>query len=331
MYNDNEKEVFRPPLANELFASSSVNEPLLEKYDLLGDINDQLQRRKKDESVEDVLFHLQEESDHYPRGRQQLMATRLYLRELIYRCENAWARTGGLPTNHRTLLNRINRWCGDRIESAMFVTFNYDCLVEQAMGKFGFRFDGMRDYVSEGRPCLFKLHGSIDWVRPLRQKQQLILPVDSEAAKFLIERAKDRFDVADIERLEHLKLLVMDGRAAVPALALPHRGKAFECPESHLTELRRLLPKVRGMISIGWQGNEEHFLKELGLIPPQSVIVHAVSGNVNASEMTIQTLARLGFSPTSRPLAFSGGFSDYVRSPEMEDLLKRTLASDAAS
>lgn len=330
-YRDKEKEVFRPPLANALFASSAVNEQLLETYDLVGDINDQLQRRKRGESVEDVLFRLQAESAHYPRGRQQLMAARLYLRELIYRCEQGWARTGGLPTNHRTLMNRIHRWSGERVDSSMFVTFNYDCLIEESLSRFGFGISSMNDYVAEGRPRLFKLHGSIDWVRPLKQKQEDVLTVDTAAAKFLIRQAADGFDLCDIERAVDLKLLGFDGRAAVPALALPQHGKAFECPDSHLAELRRLLPRVRGVISIGWQGNEEHFLRELQLIPPAKVIVHAVSGNTHASEGTIQTLARLGFSPSSRPLPFSGGFSDYVRSSEMEELLERTLRRDAES
>ncbi len=64
------------------------------------------------------------------------------------------------------LLDEIERWRVEKNECVCFVTFDYDTMLEEAMGqvlRLGVR--DMNSYHTWENYSLFKLHGSIDWGR----------------------------------------------------------------------------------------------------------------------------------------------------------------------
>jgi hypothetical protein len=77
------------------------------------------------------------------------------------------------------------------------------------------------------------------------------------ASEQLVET--DRIEVANYQPQGHVL-----GEPAVPLLAIPTvTTKSFACPEGHLAALRALLPAVTNVLSIGWRGQEKHFIKLL--------------------------------------------------------------------
>jgi len=69
-------------------------------------------------------------------------------------------------TNFATLLREIDRWRHEAKEQVCFVTFNYDTMLEDAMEQvLRLNVGDMNSYHSWSNYSLFKLHGSINWVR----------------------------------------------------------------------------------------------------------------------------------------------------------------------
>jgi hypothetical protein len=102
----------------------------------------------------------------YPERHRQLAAIRYYIRKALWDCQNRWHGVHHGITNHAALLDEIERWRIEKQERVCFVTFNYDTMLEEAMGRFlrlGVR--DMDSYHTWENYSLFKLHGSLNWGR----------------------------------------------------------------------------------------------------------------------------------------------------------------------
>lgn len=320
------REEFRPPLASQLFAGTRLTERLQRSIPTLLDIVDQLARPREGETIEDVLQRLLAEAATYPRRYRQLMAARLYIRELLYTCEEQWNTNDPLATNHIALLDHIEQWRGGSGPHPALVTFNYDRLIESAMRYRGIGINSIAEYHAPGQPTLLKLHGSVDWVRPLREKQSDVILSRGPAAEYLVRTADAQPELGEIEILDGLSLVSKSGHVCAPAIALPYRGKDFECPPTHLSVLEELLPRVRAVLAIGWSAAEEHFLTKLRDALPFTAVFMTANGS---DEWSRDTCARLqGAGVKIHPNGwqpFAGGFSSLVRSPELTKLLRYAL------
>lgn len=317
----------RPPLADDLFASTRIYEAVQRKFDPLCEIVTHLQRRTEGETVEDVLARMQEDAKRYPYRRRHLMAVRLYILELLRLIEDAWLRKAALGTNHQALYDQIELHREGRGPHPLFVTFNYDRLLECALKPRGVVYNSLGEYIQEDRPHIFKLHGSVDWRRPFQVKPETLFGSTDGVWKYLIETATNDVALGDIQKENNLDRYHDGGVPLVPALALPYRGKIFECPDSHIESLKQVLPKVRGIMAIGWRAGEEHFLRLLaGSGLRQDLVVHAVCGSAAESGRTIETLQSLRYLGRAQWLPFVGGFSDYVRSKDLAQMLRATVA-----
>jgi len=159
----------RPPLADGLFENQPIFREGMSRFPSLHPIVPLLQRRHG-LSLERKLQELVREAQEYPERHKQIMAVRYYLQYILWRGEDAWVRelAGGV-TNHRALLDQIDRWRKDD-QPVCIVTFNYDRLIENALNGAGVAIAQLSDYIVSPRFKLFKVHGSINWVRPIRAK-----------------------------------------------------------------------------------------------------------------------------------------------------------------
>lgn len=220
--------------------------------------------------LETELAKMQERATWYAPDRIQLAGIRFYLQDIIRRCSQV---AGNVAfTNHLLLVRRLDRWRQETGESILYVTFNYDLLLEQALSRvLGVAFPDMASYIDDPRFALIKLHGSIDWWHPIdgdfpaqnpaNQRRHIIEQIDhlSILDTFIHDKSPDPIaqdpNTTSGGGLQRLRF---------PALAIPvERKPHFECPVEHQDALGRLLPSVDKVLLVGWKAREKHFLDVL--------------------------------------------------------------------
>jgi len=278
----------RPPLADALvdrgdLTGSTLREiPELAASVLAGIIRSRL--RRPNNSLERILDEVvaKKEVDE----RQQL-AFLLYLQRLLGTCSiRALDEVDG-DSNQMRLVQAVETWRGHRQEAVLYVTFNYDTLLEAAFAAvYGWKRQDMQSYLSWDQFKLFKLHGSWDWkqVTDLAHVDRAgIADLADDLMPLLLDRAapamrnlhRDAIYPAPMQ-LDPLSAWdrhtyqPSEGRRrlAIPALAMPLAAKSgsFVCPSRHEVVLRGNMPKVNHILTIGWKGGEPSFLDMLGSV-----------------------------------------------------------------
>jgi hypothetical protein len=111
------------------------------------------------------------------------------------------------------------------------------------------------------------------------------------------------------------------GPPLYPAVAIPTATKTdstFECPVHHLGHLAALIPSVSKLLTIGWRGEEQHFLQMLQELP-SGVQLNAVAESVRAAEHTLGVIKSV-----CRAADGAKGwaeFSSVVRDGSLDDFL----------
>jgi len=124
---------YRPPLADQLFDNRPLFARVMADFPQCQAIVTRLRHRPSDQSVEQMLAALEGETGEHPVRRAQLLAVRFYLRQAITLCQADWKRLTQGVTNYQTLLDVSARW-RSRYGHVGLVTFNYDNMLEQALG-----------------------------------------------------------------------------------------------------------------------------------------------------------------------------------------------------
>ena len=104
------------------------------------------------EQVEDAIQRIAAASAGSDRGSRQLAALQFYLQEVLWRAGITWAAGAYGLTNYVQLVDAVERWRSQRRELVAYVTFNYDLMLEEALGPLVDRtsFDG---YMAESPGC----------------------------------------------------------------------------------------------------------------------------------------------------------------------------------
>jgi hypothetical protein len=265
------------------------------------------------------------EVSEYPARIKHLAAVRFYLRSMIWRCENAlWTRAAGI-TNHRTLLDRIERWRPHRYGSVTLMTFNYDTLIERALPAVGVTIQGLDDCIANETYQLYKLHGSVTWGRPVvgRISGASSLGEDDDTiSRRLIDNAQS-LELTD--RYEYLPspTRVRVGQPpmlAFPAIAVPFETKlSFECPATHLRALESRLERTTHLLIVGWRAMEEHFLLMLRRCLKTTPMVLIVAGTDEAGKEVQEHLVQAHIPGTFGVIP--GGFSDLISKGLVDQML----------
>lgn len=317
-------EEHRPPLANALFdmdrranreAAAAFPRAAPALMAARADV-------KAGGTIEATLARLQVEADGGdPRARSQLMALRFYLQRVLTEVPDAWDAQAVRQTSYVSMLDQLARWQRDTDQALCLITFNYDTLLERAVGiVFGHRITHMNEYQSREGLHVYKPHGSVDWA--LAHFWHGGRSTDEDTARRAI---CDRPDLqvwgGDLEvRPSDARVIgPWHGRndddppvAWVPALAIPVEAKpAVVMPEAHQQALRQDLADAAAMISIGWRARELHFLRLLqDALPSKPIPVWAVSNDQASAIETIDNLWVTGRFDRQRPI--SGGFASFA-------------------
>ena len=221
---------------------------------------------------------------------------------------------GGV-SNYKTLLDQIRR------VPALLVTFNYDTLLEKAIGR---KFAQTSDYLNKHELSVLKLHGSTDWRQIIASGVRYPSPQTSASDREIIDSAaaltfgkiihKEETEGHQRQRIDFVP------SCFVPALAIPIAEKReFVCPKDHLDFLCAALPNVTKIIIIGWRASEAHFLDLLKEYLKPGVQAIAVCGPGEESRNSLDRLRDAGINGDFA--AIPQGFTEFVRSRKAEQFL----------
>ncbi len=289
-------------------------------------------------TVEERLDEIQRESETtYPSAKRELMAVRYYLRWVMWACtQSTTTQTDAAVTNYAFLVSRLDRW---RIanqakpEDVLVVNFNYDTIFDRAFRrqlKGLSRPENVADYATWIPGWSYvKVHGSSDWAEVVEGIPPGYNAFDSDvvAAAEQITPTSEYlwWDVPPTSANSTLILKPGEPPAVImPALALPLRSKSlYSCPKQHLDALREKLPQVTQLLTIGWRGQDEHFLKELraaNLGRCQILIVTKSEGGLAA---VAEALHRGGVDGNIAEHIGENAFTTLFKSQKLHDFLAR--------
>lgn len=310
-------DIFRPPLAKELFLPY---EPYREKSEVYIRCQPLIPFLESRDNVEEILERFSIEAEQDIERRRQLLALQFYIRGIIVACQESWLRTTHRMTNFRTLLDQV-----PRLPEVCFVTFNYDLMLENALHAIDVQFPDIGSYVSVTKFNLFKLHGSIDWitwrsaqntnVRSANQPSEadLIRAAPRPGGGGLITKGGARPPQNIVQELYHY----------YPALAIPTLSKSgFVCPAEHVEVLEKSIPKIDKIAIVGWRAGERNFLDMLAKGLPSGVEVIAACGNEQAAKDTLGNIENAGIR-VRKSTAEPGGFTEFVLNRRIESFLGR--------
>ncbi len=314
----------RPPLANSLFEDRKEFYTSRGAFPQIQALIPQLIPHGT-RSLERTLQKFSDQAGGDPVRKQQLLAIRYYLQSLFRSIVPAWLGEIGDFTNYDSLLEQI-RHIRKGPEPVCLVTFNYDTLLERALSKqFGMSFEVLDDYICRPDHKVFKLHGSQNWGRCVESHPTMLFQGnrDPNGRPELMIQHVERIGVSNVfevydtaERSGHFS-----GVPLYPAVAIPVTSKndsTFECPTQHLGELAQLIPKVTKLLTIGWRGEEQHFLGMLSKLRA-GVAVAAVAESVSAAEQTIGLIESV-CRPSDGTTGWAG-FSAVVRDESLDAFL----------
>jgi len=290
-HSGGERNPQRLPLASALFEDRPQFTRALNAFGRAAPLFPVLHSGGGNEGVEAALERIWNRSPRRPETIQQFTALRYYIQNVIRTTEELWLGSRQLRLNHIALIDQIVS-ARPGIEPVLFVTFNYDTLIERALDHFGVKIERFEDYSSASRFKVFKLHGSTNWFRLASVR---LRPNDLAGTDVMVRRMIDEAGNYELipnylmettrTRIEHLH------EGCVPAIAVPTQTKAgFECPDGLVIELANLLPKVDHILTIGWRASDPAFLDLLRKHVTNRVRLSVVAESTTAAD---QTTARL--------------------------------------
>src|SRR6266540_3030507 len=137
---------WQPPLANDLFGRRDFFGKAIDDFEDVRALATRLGTLPDGRGLEEELEALQEDAQTYAPLRRQMTALRFYLQRIIRVTAQKWSDSLYGVTTYVSLVNTIDRLWVHRGKSVCFVTFNYDLLLDGALGQIGVFFRDMGSY-----------------------------------------------------------------------------------------------------------------------------------------------------------------------------------------
>jgi hypothetical protein len=312
-------------LAKDLFENRENFSRALTQYPYISSVVGRLRRlNRTGGSLEDNLEALKLEGANHQPTQWALNAMRFYLRDIIRECGQAWQSESRGSTHYAEMVRTLDIWRASHLEPILFVTFNYDTLLEEALrislnvvlNRSDQHDSSLSTYVNGNDYRLIKLHGSIDW--------EIAVPYGSfdSRAPAEVETLIRRSNITLTDYFAYVGRFRGENVVAYPAIGVPTQNKSdsdFACPKLHQQRLIEALPKVTKLIAIGWRGAERHFLDVLNGRLTNVEHALAVADSVENAQETVKHLRTVGVK--AAPLG--GGFSGFIESDGLVQCLRQ--------
>ncbi len=262
----------QPPLVKDLFASHREFAQIQNHYPLAEAAAAEIRRTLLEGSIpleEFLRTRLRDSEDRYARLRYRQVP--LYLQHLL-------TTVGALPSEGQPVLPGFTRQPDNydvllnetlQLDRVVYITLNYDTILDQRLQTYPGGLADIDAYCTPGRNWgLYKLHGSVDWVRPIRDR------LTSTYAGMTTSRYLELLGALDDIELDpsflvsrgYLESRRYDGDRTLyyPALSAPLGAEdELSCPESHVESLRTELGEIGDLdvLVIGYSGLDKEVLK----------------------------------------------------------------------
>jgi hypothetical protein len=245
-----------PPLTPDLFTTKRRGyAEILAKYPLIKAASAELSTIDSAVGLEAELRERYRDSEH-EHDRQIFRGVLPYLQELLHTVSDRFTE---FPQNYEVLATKLLR-----LKELMFISLNYDVLLDNALLTFDSAKTGLDWYVRQARNwSLIKLHGSVDWgvlIPGTEGIQTFTAPrADLSPASGIMLRPGQLFEKRGFisEKGAHGTELFF------PALSAPV-GEADElvCPPDHVDLLRARLTETQPMhvLVIGYSGIDKEIV-----------------------------------------------------------------------
>lgn len=317
---DPETMDWRPPMGRDLFADRKYFGPLVDRFELVRPLVHRFRGAMDSVTLESELETIQARSEGRELTRRRLLALRYYLQALIAGTCQEWSNRLHGNTNYVRLVEEIDdNWTYERRGGRVaLVTFNYDLLLDGALGQIGVTVGPDLPTYVQGQYLLFKPHGSVNWLHYVEGLNRSAHPYYIQVIPGL---ANGTLHAADSFGFEPGRLdWEWYDPPGIPALSIPIAKKTvFEMPTEHRAALEEAIPQVTHLLVIGWRGNEQHFVELLRGLNRERLASLVVSGSQSSA---VEVATRLGLS-TDAPAIFDGGFSDLFRGQQLREFLLR--------
>jgi hypothetical protein len=329
-----------PPMTAGLVEASALTNRILDRYPQASPIVDHLRRRiGQNPEFEEVVraVSLEQALEEYVASRNtrphvlnQIMAFRLYLRDLLEGCTQSVLGGNGQITNYTLLVRKCYEWALERQSKVCFVTFNYDTLLDRACAiQFGFvdHCPELLGFTDPHVAYLLKPHGSITWAWPHPAGHNTVsndaIIAAGEPAETV--QAEPRFVGNGASPTTLLGL----GVSAFPALALPVINKtSLVWPREQHELFTSGFPNGSfGRVLIaGWQAAEPHFAPLLNRLVPDTARVTIITGGdeveaKRANEAVKDRLRGGAVKSSTGIVPYSRGFDSALRNGVLDALL----------
>lgn len=309
----------RPPLADDLFHPRF--RPTFRQFPQIAGIVDRLRDLPSGTHLEHVLETIQAEASAYPKRHEQLAAVKFYLQHVLHSCGNSWDNAADHATNYVALFDRVDAWRHERGEKVLIVTFNYDLLIERALGTLlGIAFDEVGDWIEGPNYHIFKLHGSVNWTHPVT--------IPDHPEPISVREMIDAAGRGELRVSPHFRRIDNPGDLnstgdVYPALAIPVVSKSgFECPSEHVDVLNKALPHVDRVLVVGWRGTEASFVDMWSQAVDANRVRRTlfVAESEDSARETTMNVDRIG-TTLANVYHFGEGFSGFIEGDEVKRFL----------
>lgn len=286
---------WRPPLANELFDTRREFRNIIQNYPggdfYLSQLN----------AIDDIEEYFQSQWHFLKNNRAVDLAASFLnlnycLSSLMYQVSNNYKNVG--LSNYDILIKKAYEYAISKKEDVMFVSFNYDTLLENSLNKLYFgdgrKFD-IADYI-KFPVKIIKPHGSCNWVK--RFDRKFAVPGSLSVSRYLFQSKTSLREIT--QNLEDEILCVENPVVekyfgeinqiwnCFPQILIPLKDKDdFILPKTHLEYLQNNIDKTSEILIIGWKGTEakfQHLLKTSISSKPVEVI------SINAENHDIENV-----------------------------------------
>ncbi len=315
---------FKSPLTKELFNQSPSFATVLNKYPQAQQLSNVILRqlnKNPNLSLEQVFKFY---SDRLLGGEnsiitKQFLQIPLYLNDLLGEVSQHYTTN---PYEYSVLVNN----CLEKTDAVLFLSLNYDTLLEKALATPGNNFSNESDYISNPKWALAKIHGSVNWYKeidtgdfphgenhnaylnfihslsvPIKLKESLIMyPIPGHQKK-----SKER-------------------SALFPAITIPVDGKyEYNCPISMISFCKNFLESCTNFLIIGTSGKDQDLMDLLSISEPKHSLL--LSSNQDRAVETINRFeSKLPrFKNKINPCVKSGGFTEFINSNEFDQFLEQ--------
>ncbi len=260
---------WKAPLANEIFSDRRNFIDIIKDFKGAESLKSEIMLHNDlEEYFQNLWDFAKENSDNLTFSK--ILNTQFFLQKLFIEISNNYRSIGN--SNYEVISNLAYKYTKVIDEDILFISFNYDLLLDFALEKtLNIGFNEIDDYLKSNIKYI-KPHGSCNWFKDLNQ---VIGPnsvrsfTGTDPAKFVDNLYGKNVSNALIEselmdRIQIKNSVFEKQSYGIPQLLIPLKDKdEFVLPEKHLNYLEENLREVDEILIIGWKGTEANFARLL--------------------------------------------------------------------